>query len=76
MIQMISLLLASVEGESNVIATSVVTSAEQVNLLLIFITNWHSRKGYSMKDDLQTFSFQKRVDTKSINMCYISSYTL
>jgi len=46
MIQMISLLLASVEGESNVITTSVATCAEQVNLLLIFITNWHSRKGY------------------------------
>ena len=41
---MISLLLAGVEGESTVIATSVATSVEQVTLLLIFVTYQQARK--------------------------------
>ncbi|XP_065883211.1 uncharacterized protein [Dysidea avara] len=43
-ILLISLLLAGVEGESTVIATSVATSVEQVTLLLIFVTYQYTRK--------------------------------
>ena len=41
---MILLLLAGIEGESNVIATSVATCAEQVTLLVMFATYCHSQR--------------------------------
>jgi len=43
-ILLISLLLAGVEGESTVIATSVATSMEQVTLLVIFVTYRQARR--------------------------------